>query len=527
MKRLSLFFAVFLAAFGLAAEEKAAPAAAAPKPPNIVFIFSDDHALKAIGSYKGSLIKTPNIDRIASMGTVFDRSYCANSLCGPSRACILTGKHSHLNGYLKNNDQAPFDSKQFTFPQVLQSAGYQTGLFGKWHLESDPTGFDSWQVFPGQGYYYNPHMYGNGPAGKMNIPKIAGYSTDMVTELSLNWLKQRDPNKPFLLMCQHKAPHRSFAPALRHLNLYKDVKFPEPPTLFDDYANRSATLAKNTMSIDSSFQWDSDLKVPGNLPFARPQQLKHKDSERPRMTPEQRAAWDAAFKAENDELIANPPKGQDLVRWQYQRYMKNYMRTIAAVDESVGQILDYLEAKHLTENTIIVYAADQSFYLGEHGWFDKRWMFEESFSMPLIMSWPGVTKPGSRVQQMVQNIDYAPTFLDAAGIAVPAEVQGRSLRPILKDEKAPWRDALYYHYYEDGGEHTVPFHEGVATSRYKLINFYADGEMNLFDLEKDPLELKSVHAEPAYADVLKQMKAKLEELRSQYKLPERPTRKGK
>ncbi|MEN9362220.1 MAG: Arylsulfatase [Verrucomicrobiota bacterium] len=522
MKRRSFFFAVLLAALGLAAEETSS--SAAPRPPNIVFIFSDDHALKAISAYKGALIKTPNIDRLAAMGTVFDRSYCANSICGPSRACVLTGKHSHKNGYLKNDGQAPFDGKQFTFPQSLQQAGYQTALFGKWHLDSDPTGFDTWCIYPGQGWYYNPQYYGRNPQGEIKRQKEIGYSTDLTTEKSLDWLKQRDPKKPFLLMCQHKAPHRTFMPAPRHYKLYADTVFPEPLTLFDDYSGRSSVLGKNTMSIDRDFQWEYDLKVHGGLPAGRPGQLKKKDSEIERMTAEQKAEWLALFRAENEDLLGNPPQGRDLVRWQYQRYLRNYMRTVAAVDESVGQILDYLQAEGLTENTIIVYSSDQGFYLGEHGWFDKRWMFEESFSMPLIMSWPGVTKPGSRCQKMVQNIDYAPTFLDAAGLAVPAEVQGRSLRPILLDDKAPWRDSLYYHYYEDGGEHTVPFHEGVAGSRYKLINFYADGEINLFDLEKDPQELKSVHDDPAYAEVLKEMKAKLEALRTQYQLPERPTR---
>jgi arylsulfatase A-like enzyme len=494
---------IFLAALTLAAADR----------PNIVFIFSDDHATQSIGAYGSTINKTPNIDRLAETGAIFEKSFCCNSICGPSRAAVLTGKHSHKNGFLGNFTRT-FDGTQFTFPQALQKAGYQTAMIGKWHLKSNPTGFDYWEILPGQGSYYNPDFI-----SKDGKKRYTGYCTTVTTDRALDWLKTRDESRPFLLMCQHKAPHRTWAPDIKHLNRYADRDIPEPATLFDAYENRSSTLAKNAMSIDTHFYYNYDLKVREPVPFASKRETRLKASEFPRMNAEQKAAWDAAFGPRNAAFLANPPTGKDLVRWKYQRYIKNYLRCIDSVDENVGRVLDYLEANGLRENTLIVYSSDQGFYLGEHGWYDKRWMFEESLRMPLLMSWPKVVAPGQRISELVQNIDYAPTFLEVAGVPSPAEVQGRSLLPLLGKDDVAWRDAIYYHYYEHGGEHQVPRHEGVRTARYKLINFYSSDGYNLFDLEKDPNEMASVHNNPEYAGILTQMKSKLADLRKSYDLP--------
>ncbi len=482
--------------------------------PNIVVIFSDDHACQAIGAYGSTINRTPNIDRIARDGAVFVNSFCANSICGPSRACVLTGKHSHKNGFYSNG-RGPFDGSQFTFPQALQKAGYQTALIGKWHLNSNPTGFDHWDILPGQGSYYNP-VFINQDGRR----RIEGYCTTITTDLAIDWLNQRDRDRPFLLMCQHKAPHRIWAPDLKHLHRYLDRDVPEPPTLFDTWDNRSATLAGNAMSIDRHFYYHYDLKVHQPVPFATAREKRLKDGEYARMTPEQKQAWDAAFKPRNDEFLRNPPVGKDLVRWKYQRYIRNYLRCIDSVDENVGRVLDYLDEHGLSEDTIVIYSSDQGFYLGEHGWYDKRWMFEESLKMPFVIRWPGRIKPGTRCEKLIQNIDYAPTFLEVAGLEIPEEVQGRSLAPLFAaPETAGWRDAIYYHYYEHGGEHRVPRHEGVRTARYKLINFYSNDGFNLFDLKSDPNEMRDVSRDPAFADTMRDMKAELQSLRRMYDLP--------
>ena len=488
--------------------------------PNIVFIFTDDHATQSIGAYGSKINKTPNIDRIADEGAVFLNSFCANSICGPSRACILTGKHSHKNGF-KSNGAGKFNGAQFTFPQVLQKNGYSTALFGKWHLGSNPTGFDDWEILPGQGSYYNPNMYSE---NKKN--KYTGYCTDIVTDLSLNWLEKRDKTKPFLLMCQHKAPHRSWSPNLKHLKNYADGDVAEPDTLFDNWENRSETLAQNTMSIKNHFFWGWDMKIQREVPFGTKWENKLKDGEYRRMTPEQKKVWDAHYKPLNDKFIEDAPTGKELMRWKYQRYIKNYLRCIDSVDENVGRILDYLDKNNLTENTIIIYSSDQGFYLGEHGWYDKRWMFEESLKMPFIVRWPGKIKPGTRYKQLIQNIDYAPTFLEACGVKVPegAEIQGKSFAPLFAKPDLKLRDSIYYHYYEKGG-HGVAMHEGVRDDRYKLINFYDNDGLNLFDLEKDPKEMKDVSKNPEYQEILEQMKNKLSKLRKDYELPALKTSK--
>ncbi|MFM9031906.1 MAG: sulfatase, partial [Opitutaceae bacterium] len=379
--------------------------AAATRAPNIVFIFSDDHAYQAISAYGEGrkLLETPNLDRIAKTGVRFDRCLVPNSICGPSRAVVLTGKYNHLNGFV-NNSNSRFDGSQVTFPKLLQKAGYQTAIVGKWHLISDPTGFDFWQVLPGQGLYYNPPMI------RMGEPvKTSGYVTDIVTDLSLDWLKKRDKSKPFLLMCQHKAPHREWAPALRHLGADQDRVYPEPETLFDDYANRGIAVRYQDMTLEKTFTLlDAKLNAPGS------------------MTPEQRKVWDAYYEPRNAKFRAANLSGKDLVRWRYQRYMHDYTATVRAVDESVGRVLDYLEQEGLADNTIVVYSSDQGFYLGEHGWFDKRWIFEESARTPLLMRWPGVSRAGTVSKDIVSNLDFAETFLDAAGVPVPAEMQGQS-----------------------------------------------------------------------------------------------------
>lgn len=496
---------------GLCQPACGAPEAATPDRPNILFIFSDDHAVQAISAFGSRVNKTPNIDRIANEGARFTRNFCANSICSPSRACVLTGKHSHLNGV---TEWQRFDGSQFTFPKALRTAGYRTGIFGKWHLGSDPTGFDEWMVYLGQGHYYNPDYKTH--AGKK---RITGYSVDVTTDRALDFIKRnRGSDKPFLVMCQYKAPHRTWMPATRYLNKFDGETIPEPDTLFDDYSGRAAPAAKHRMGIDKHMRMDYDLKVPnakggGIFDYKR-------------MTPTQRAAWDAAYGPKNRAFKEAKLTGRALVEWKYQRYIKDYLRCIAAVDDNVGRLLDYLKAEGLDKNTIVIYSSDQGFYLGEHGWFDKRWMYEESFRMPLVMRWPGVIKPGTTVSQLTQNIDFAPTFLQAAGLPVPGEIQGASLLPLLKDAGSPWRDALYYHYYNHGGnkleprgEHGVPRHHGVRTDRYKLIHYYTSDEWELFDLEKDPQEMHNEYANPEYAATLKELRSKLDQLVKEYDAP--------
>ncbi len=488
--------------------------------PNILFIFSDDHALEAISAYGDrfdQISPTKNIDRIANEGMLFERSFCGNSICGPSRASILSGKHSHLNGFIDNNFSR-FDGNQPTFSKMLQKAGYETAIIGKWHLISNPIGFDHWEILPDQGHYYNPDFIQMDGSTK----RFDGYVTDIVTDKSIEWLKNRkDKSKPFILMSQHKAPHRSWVPAERHMNLFDDIQIPEPATLFDDYSNRIEALSKQTMEIKKHLWWENDLLIPGEpndsrVPGGFP------SSELKRMSPEQRKAFDDAYGLENQALKdgINQMSDEELTRWKYQRYIKNYLRCIRAVDENIGRMLDYLDESGLSENTIIIYSSDQGFYLGEHGWYDKRWMFEQSLAMPFVIRWPGVVKPGVRSKAMIQNIDYAPTFLNVAGASIPPDMQGKSLLPILKNEgKSPedWREAIYYLY---SGEwtHNVAAHDGVRDSRHKLMYFPKTKEWMLFDLQKDPQELKNVANSPEYADTLTEMKQLYSKLRKQYQV---------
>lgn len=501
------------AACGGAVEWAMQSAWAADRPPNILMVFTDDHAPQAISAYGSRINETPHIDRIAREGAIFLNNTCGNSICAPSRASVLTGKHSHANGQRTNRDV--FDGSQDTFPKRLQAAGYETALIGKWHLRSDPTGFNHWEILPGQGSYYNPDfLYDGGER------RYGGYVTDIVTDLSIEWLRtQRSADRPFLLMAQHKAPHRTWAPGPDHLDLYRDVEIPEPPTLFDDFSGRAAVLAENEMMIAEHLMYEYDLKLRNlGIPDALGRDFECRETAR--MTPEQLAAWDAAYGPENEAFKANPPEGDDLVRWKYQRYIKDYLRCVASVDDNVGRILTYLDEAGLAGNTMVVYSSDQGFYLGEHGLYDKRWMYRESFGMPLVMRWPGVIPADTRVDALTQNIDFAPTFLDVAGIDTPDAMHGRSLLPLARGA-APddWRDAVYYHYYEVG-EHNVPRHEGVATKCYKLIHYYDVDQWELFDLEQDPMELQSVYSDPAYTDTLARLTATLTQLRAQYAVPE-------
>lgn len=490
----------------------------AEKQPNILFVFSDDHAPQAIGAYGSKINDTPNLDRIAREGAIFQNSFCANSICGPSRACILTGKHSHKNGFLRNGNR--FDGTQMTFPKLMQDAGYQTAIIGKWHLSSNPTGFNHWEILPGQGSYYNPDLIQMNGERK----RYEGYCTDIITENALNWLKdKRDPDRPFMLMCQHKAPHRNWSPPPRHFSLYKGVDIAEPETLFDDYEGRSKLLKENEMSLKDHFFWGHDMKFHGDSQY--PDQFRPglANGEYRRMTDSQKAAWDAAYQPENDKFLQQMKAGKlsskDVIRWKYQRYIKDYLRCIQAVDDGVGAMLEYLDESGLADNTIVIYSSDQGFYLGEHGWYDKRWMFEESLRMPFLIRWPGVIQPGVDAKALIQNIDYGPTFLEIAGAEIPGEMQGRSMVPMLQAQGQPtasWRDAIYYAYYENAAVHNVPVHDGVRTARYKLMFFPRTREWNLFDLEKDPQEMVSVHADPEYAAILAGMQKRYRDLRQFY-----------
>jgi len=489
----------------------AAPARAADKP-NIILIFSDDHAYQAISAYGDSrkLLETPNIDRIAKEGVRFDRCLVPNSICGPSRATILTGKYSHANGFF-NNTNSRFDGSQATFPKLLQAAGYQTAIFGKWHLITDPTGFDHWHILPGQGRYYNPPMIKLG-----QTVQHPGYVTDIISDLSIDWLKTRDKNKPFLLMTQHKAPHREWSPPIRLLGHDNDRKYPEPSTLFEDYANRGVAIRDQDMTLEKTFtQLDAKLVPP------------------PGITPEQLKDWNAYYDSRNKAFRDAKLEGKELVRWRYNRYLHDYLGCVKAVDEAVGKLLKYLDDEDLAKNTLVIYASDQGFYLGEHGWFDKRWILEESLRTPMLARWPGVTKPGTVNTKLTRVLDFAQTFLDAAGAEAPKDMQGASLVPLLRGEApANWRKSFYYEYYEYPTPHHVMPHYGVVTERYKLVRFYvprpdstADPDYwELYDRDQDPNELRSYYNDPAHAETVKELRAELDRLRKVLKVPD-PTPK--
>lgn len=480
------------------------------KPPNIILVFSDDHAFQALSCYGSVVNKTPNLDRLASEGMIFDKCCVTNSICAPSRAVVLTGKHSHLNSVRDNVDQ--FDGTQQTFPKILRQAGYQTAIVGKWHLKTDPTGFDFWEVLPGQGHYYNPDF--RTANGEINEH---GYVTDIIHDKALDWLEsKRDPEKPFMLMIQNKAPHREWEPGPDHLDMYEGTKFPEPASLFDDYEGRGTAAHKQDMTIAETMRIKADLKM-----------WEESDSEDGvfkrtlgRMDEEQKRKWDEAYKDDIEEYRNSGLEGRDLVRWKYQRYMEDYLRCIASVDDNFGRVLDYLEQNGLSDNTVVLYTSDQGFYLGEHGWFDKRFMYKESFLTPFLVRWPGVIKAGSRCGDLVSNLDFAETFLDIAGASVPGDMQGLSLTPLFRGEApADWRESVYYNYYEFPAVHSVRRHEGVFDGRYKLIYFYDLDEWELYDTEKDPEEMKSEYGNPLYSEIVERLKEELDKLKQQYKVP--------
>ena len=474
-----------------------------PVKPNILFIFTDDHAYQSIGCYGSVINQTPNIDRLAREGVRFDRCYVTNSICGPMRAVIQTGKYSHLNGFCCNGNK--FDGTQQTFPKLLQTAGYQTAVVGKWHLGTHmaPQGYDYSEVLVGQGPYYNPPMLKNGEK-----TKHVGYTTDIITDLAIDWLKEkRDKDKPFMLMYQHKAPHRNWQPGPKHLTMYDDQTIPEPATLFDSYEGRGKPAHTQDMSIEKTMT-AKDLKL------VPPQNL----------TPEQLKVWNEAYEPKNKAFKEANLQGKDLIRWKYQRYIKDYLRCIASVDDNIGRMLQYLDDNGLKENTIVIYCSDQGFYLGEHGWFDKRWMYEESLRTPFIVRWPGVVKPGTvNSSDIVSPLDFAETFCEVAGVEVPNDMQGQSLVPVLKGQTPEdWRKVFYYHYYEYPGAHSVRRHYGVTDGQYKLMRFYEPDvdEWEMYDLASDPNELKSIHADANSSGERARLMAELSRLRSELKVPE-------
>lgn len=490
------------------------------KRPNIVFIMTDDHTKQAMSSYNSIINQTPNLDRIANGGVKFLNSFCTNSICAPSRAVALTGKYSHMNGLRDNRDK--FDNSQMTFPKLLQDAGYKTAVIGKWHLKSEPTGFDTWKILPGQGAYYNPTFIENG-----DTSKYEGYVTNLITDFALETLDEFGQDDPFCMLYFHKAPHRNWMPDTTHLTLYDSVDIPIPDTFFDDYKTREATAGAQDMEVLNLYN-TFDMKIHqtegeevysgGNKVFKTRARMLWERSYNS-LTDDQKAAWDAAYNPKNQEFLEANLSGDDLAKWKYQRYIKDYLRCVQSVDENIGRLLDYLEEAGLAENTIVIYTSDQGFYLGEHGWYDKRFMYEESLGTPLLVRYPHEIKPGTISDDMVMNLDFCPTILDYAGVEIPIDIQGESLRPILQGiPPETWREEIYYHYYEyPHGWHDVKKHYGIRTKTHKLIQFY--GELvtkELFDLEHDPKELNNVYDNPEYAEVQRELEFKLHELRLKY-----------
>lgn len=486
--------------------------------PNIVYIMSDDHGYQAVSAYGHGLNNTPNIDRIAQEGALFTRATVTNSLCAPSRAVLLTGKHSFINGKIDN--AAPFDWGQDNFAKQLQKAGYQTALIGKIHLNGSPQGFNYSAVLQGQGDYYNPDFIINGEKQRLH-----GYVTDITTDLTLDWIENRDKDKPFCVLYHQKAPHREWMPAERHYPQYTQLTFPEPSTLFDDYKGRGTAARTAEMNLLRDMTWEGDSKIKpaivDELAINGALKLGRNVYERMigRMDPAQRAAWHSVYDPINEDFRGRFPSmtQNDLVRWRFQRYMQDYLATVAAVDDGVGRLLDYLKENGLEDNTIVVYTSDQGFYLGEHGWFDKRFMYEESLRTPLVVKYPREIKPGTTIDALVQNLDFAPTILDYAGVEVPSGMQGMSFRQLVSGGDPEWRDAIYYTYYEYPSIHMVKRHYGIRTDRYKLIHFYYDvDEWELYDLSSDPQEMKNVYGDPEYSNIRAEMHRKLDDLRAAY-----------
>ena len=480
-----------------------ATSALAQTRPNIVFIYSDDHAAHAVSAYRKhlpysiALPATPNLDRIAKDGMLFRNAFVTNSICGPARAAVLTGQYGHLNGVMTNAEA--LHPTTVTFPRLLQAGGYQTFLFGKWHLKERPAGFDHYEILPGQGAYYNPVML-----SESDSVRRIGYTQEIITDRALQWMQNVEPRKPWLLMMHFNAPHRFWDPGPAQLGLYRDKDLPEPSTLFDDGSGRAFPNALAEMTIAQDLI-ERDLKLihPNNL------------------TAEQLADWRKWYDPENNAFRAAGLGGNALTRWKYQRYIKDYMRAVQGIDSSVGRVLDFLERNGLSKNTIVIYTSDQGMFLGDHGWFDKRWMYEESLRTPLMVRWPGVTRRGVVNDAMVMNLDIAQTLLDIAQVNAPTTMQGASFKPLLEGRKPKqWRDAIYYQYFAYPDWHMVQRQYGVRDSRYKLIHYYEAGKWELFDLKRDPHELRSVYDQRDYQDVVTRMKRKLAALREQYRAPE-------
>lgn len=478
--------------------------------PNILYIMTDDHAYQAISAYNDQLISTPNLDRLADEGVIFRNSFVSNSICGPSRAVMLTGKHSHKNGMLNNTTK--FDGTQQTFPKLMQQAGYQTAIVGKWHLKSEPTGFDYWNILPGQGQYYNPDFIEMGEK-----KRIEGYVTTITTDFAMDWLSTRDKEKPFCLLLHHKAPHRTWQPDTTHLASYLKNTYPVPDNFFDQYENRKA-MQEQRLSIrqnDMDLVYDLKMQDDENRVETR---FNWRMDHTGRMNDAQRAAWKKHYDPIVQKYLTDTPQGDSLYLWKYQRYMQDYLACIQSVDENVGRVLDYLDENGLAENTLVVYTSDQGFYLGEHGWFDKRFMYEESLRTPLMMRLPTGYQKRGEVTELVQNIDYATTFLDMAGIKVPEDMDGLSMKSILLEDEGDWRDAIYYHYYEFPNEHMVKKHYGIRTDRYKLIHFYDDIDVwELYDLKSDPNEMNNLFGKSGYEEITDELKDRLSELQEEYR----------
>lgn len=531
-------------------------AAAATQRPNIVYIMCDDHAFQCISAYGSPISKlapTPNIDRIAERGMRFDRAFVENSLSTPSRACLMTGLYSNQNGQRQLGEG--IDTTRTFFTEQLQQAGYQTAVVGKWHMGCDPKGFDYYHIYNDQGQYYNPQYRGTDTDGKYIVEE--GYSTDLTTDHALRFIEHRDTNKPFCLLLHHKAPHRNWLANTKYFGMYDNVTFPMPETFYDDYETRGSAVRTQKMSVTKDMRWEQDFKVPEMLDTANADSWDSYLSlmnEVNRMNPEQRIAWGKYYFPRNRRLLEARLTGKELDEWKYQNYIRDYMSVIKSVDESVGRVLDYLDSHGLTDNTIIVYTSDQGFYMGEHGWFDKRFMYEESLRTPLLIAYPGHIQPGTVCNKLVQNIDYAPTFLDLAGISKPKELPGRSLTPLFKagDKVKVWRSSIYYHYYDYPTYHMVRKHDGVRTDRYKLIHFYGAGGLDavkenkyqhqpgtrehgcmtyltslgyfepkdsavnyneLYDLQADPHELNNLYGKPGYEKITKQLQKQLTDYR--------------
>lgn len=468
--------------------------------PNIIFIISDDHTSQAISAYGSKLAKTPNIDRIAREGAILYNNVVANSICGPSRACLLTGKFSHMNGYKLN--ERKFDIEQPVFPEELQKNGYQTAWIGKMHLGSLPHGFDYLNVLPGHGSYYNSDFIDS----NNKTTRHQGYVTDVVTKLSTDWLAQRDASKPFFLVVGHKATHREWLPAVEDLGAYDNVTFPLPPTFYDHYEGRLAAQ-KQDMSIDKTMILKSDLKVHADYDAKGP------NSSYNRFTPEQKARfYDYYEKKISKEFDDKKLSGKALTEWKYQRYMKDYLATANSLDRNIGTLLAYLDKNGLANNTVVIYTSDQGFYLGEHGWFDKRFIYEESLKTPFVIRYPGVIKPGTQVKRVVSNVDWAPTILNMTGTAIPKEIQGESFMPLLTGKKTPWRQGSYYHYYEYPQPHHVSPHFGLRTDQYTLAHFYGpENFWELYDIQKDPHNLRNLYGQKGYEKVTALLKKYLKE----------------